>query len=317
MSLFIKIYEDALLDQKLIQVGNDGFAMWTRGMLWSKKMGTEGFMPSEIIPLISMCVKSPKSTVKSLIDAGLWVKVEGGYALGVDSKGVDKWSKHQVSNEEIETKKAQATKRKREQRERERAELEAEIRTRILAETKGETRGVTEGDVTQMSRVTDSVTDAGQERDEGRDQQRDGRVSHASVTSREPTDLQTYRHQESLITNSSSSARDPSWPTRDEVDLKFQTMAGTLDQAAKFWFKFEAIDWQDGSGNPIRDWRRWVRRFIDDDVAEQAKKRAQSPVPNPPPGTAVSAEILEQTRLQAEREDAERAAERAARKAGK
>lgn len=109
---YIKLEDTILTDTVIMAAGPEGFTLWVKGLSYSGLHMLDGFVPEEALLLISIGIKSVKKTVQALLDLGLWIKVDGGYALGRDSAGLDKWSKHQTPKEFIEASRAAERARK-------------------------------------------------------------------------------------------------------------------------------------------------------------------------------------------------------------
>lgn len=76
--------------KKVIAAGNAAMGLWVRAGSWSQQNLTGGFIPTQIVKALGTIGQA-----KSLVNAGLWDAVKGGYRF-------HDWDKHQLSVEEQE-----------------------------------------------------------------------------------------------------------------------------------------------------------------------------------------------------------------------
>lgn len=111
--LYIRLGCDALDDEKLVSAGLDGYWLWSRGLLHSKRQLTDGYVPAKMLAAISAgMIRAPMKVAKKLVEIGLWEEAEGGFRVPSE-----KWSRWQTTREEVDEIRAQNTERKRRQRE--------------------------------------------------------------------------------------------------------------------------------------------------------------------------------------------------------
>jgi len=60
MILYIKLDTNAISDHKVIAAGPEGFAVFIKGLLYSKLHLTDGFVPQSALPLLALGVKKLK-----------------------------------------------------------------------------------------------------------------------------------------------------------------------------------------------------------------------------------------------------------------
>lgn len=98
--------DDSFYDHPKSVRAGDAIALWLRAGCWSAKQLTNGFVPREILPsLMGSAAKAAR-----LVDAGLWVVVEGGWQF-------HDWSEYQPSRTDVEMKREGARERMRRVRE--------------------------------------------------------------------------------------------------------------------------------------------------------------------------------------------------------
>ena len=120
LRLYAKLATDALTDPKFMAVGNDGWAMYTKGLLFAKLNLTDGFVPFEALPLVGMFVKDPKKLADKMVEVNLWVHAPGGYSVPPG-----KWQEWQTTREQVEKERSKDAERKANYRKRQKAQLES------------------------------------------------------------------------------------------------------------------------------------------------------------------------------------------------
>ena len=72
--------DDSLLDHpKLLGLSDRALAAWVRGLVWSSRQLTDGYVPS-----VALRVIAPRATITTtseLVDAHLWETRNGGYQI--------------------------------------------------------------------------------------------------------------------------------------------------------------------------------------------------------------------------------------------
>ena len=82
---------------KIRKAGPDGVLLYLFGLVYCNTNLTDGYIDNVFLPQIladAFC-KTPKATVKKLIDCGLWIEIEGGYQ-------VNDFLEYNFSKEEVE-----------------------------------------------------------------------------------------------------------------------------------------------------------------------------------------------------------------------
>jgi hypothetical protein len=159
MSLYIRLECDALTDEKVLAASGDSFALWVKGLLYSKQHLTDGFVPSVALPIIGVGVKRTDKAAAELVSVGLWTKVDGGYAIGVE-----KWARYQTSKDQVDKQREQWRDRSKKTR----------------ASRRDTTNNETDSHVS-VTRDT-SVTHASVTRDVTQESQAESRTRHVRVT---------------------------------------------------------------------------------------------------------------------------------------
>jgi hypothetical protein len=113
LSLFIRLSTQVLTDAKIISAGPEATVLWIKGLLYAKEHLTDGIVPADALPLISIGLTDVDSAVKRLIQIDLWAPCAEGYTVGSE-----RWARHQTTKVEVETIRAANRERKRKSRER-------------------------------------------------------------------------------------------------------------------------------------------------------------------------------------------------------
>lgn len=90
---------------KVLAAGNASTGLWVRAGAWSMQQLTDGFVPDHV----ARTMGTP-SEAKRLVDAGLWVRVDGGYQF-------HQWTDVQRTKDQVLTDRHAATERQRHARE--------------------------------------------------------------------------------------------------------------------------------------------------------------------------------------------------------
>jgi len=153
MSLYVHADTDALTDAKLLAVGPLGFALYFKGLMYSKIHLTDGFVPFDALPLVGMGIPKLDSLIEKMVEKDLWSHCDGGYTVTLR-----RWQKFQTTKDDVEKSREEARKRKQLQRDRQRS---------------GRDSGPNNRDVTPLS-------------------QRDMSHGHTTVTAPSETETETY-----------------------------------------------------------------------------------------------------------------------------
>lgn len=101
--------DDGLPDHpKVLVAGNAAMGLWVRSGAWSMKHLTDGFIPEAVVALLGTAREA-----RSLVTAGLWVQVDGGYRF-------HEWEGRQPSKEAVQRDRDAAADRQKRARERSR-----------------------------------------------------------------------------------------------------------------------------------------------------------------------------------------------------
>lgn len=151
---WFKVDDTLAYHAKIVRAGNAAVGMWARAGAWCSQQLTDGFVPDDVVTTMGR-----RSDAQKLVDAGLWIRVEGGYQF-------HQWSERQPSRESVEADRAAAKERQR--------------RAREAAKSRGSSRGTSRRD----SGVTNAVT-----HDEVREQSRSPRPDPTRPVPEVPSEL--------------------------------------------------------------------------------------------------------------------------------
>ncbi len=107
MSLYVKLETRILTDSKIIAAGPDGFALWAKGLCYSKEHLTDGFIPSHALAVLGIGMRNVNATVRKLCVVGLWSVCENGFTVGAEN-----WADHQTTKAEVNINREKARLRK-------------------------------------------------------------------------------------------------------------------------------------------------------------------------------------------------------------
>lgn len=99
-------------DPKVVTAGPDAEHLYLRGLMLAKRIGGDGFIARQHLyrlcgdfTCVELDAASPQDLAAALVDAGLWVEVEGGYRIAA-------WLSHNPSDDELQSKRDEARDRK-------------------------------------------------------------------------------------------------------------------------------------------------------------------------------------------------------------
>lgn len=84
-----KIDDGLALHPKVMQAGNEAMGLWVRALSYSCQQLTDGFIPDEIVSVLS-----GKKIAKKLVDSGLWTEKNGGFQF-------KDWCDYQPTREQV------------------------------------------------------------------------------------------------------------------------------------------------------------------------------------------------------------------------
>ena len=103
--VWFKVDDTLATHPKVITAGNTAMGLWVRAGSWAASQLTDGFIPEEIIGMLS----AKPGDARKLVAVGLWDKVEGGYQF-------HQWLERQPTREETEKKREEWRERQRKAR---------------------------------------------------------------------------------------------------------------------------------------------------------------------------------------------------------
>lgn len=72
--------DDMAFNRKIVFAGNPAIGLWTRAGAWSRKEGTHGFIPTDMVRSLGTPQQASRLvTVPPDCETGLWLKANGGY----------------------------------------------------------------------------------------------------------------------------------------------------------------------------------------------------------------------------------------------
>lgn len=86
---WFQVDDQLAMHRKVCDAGNAAMGLWVRAGAWSMQNLTEGFIPSKAAKTLGT---APQAS--SLVNAGLWLQIEGGYKF-------HEWGTRQMSAEKI------------------------------------------------------------------------------------------------------------------------------------------------------------------------------------------------------------------------
>lgn len=111
--VYIRLDTKALTNGKLLAVGPLGFALYVKGLLYSKEHMTDGFVPKSAVDLLAIGIKGVPKVIASLVTFGLWIECDGGWTVSPD-----RWAEYQQTAAQVAESREAAAERKRKSRER-------------------------------------------------------------------------------------------------------------------------------------------------------------------------------------------------------
>ena len=113
-----KLYGSLCLHPKWLATPAEGRALWTSALSYCMVIGSDGDIPEAVLPMLNAPGADVATSVEHLLNSGLWVRTEKGYAF-------HDWSEHQQTVEErksVRAKRSEAGKASAEARRRAKSE---------------------------------------------------------------------------------------------------------------------------------------------------------------------------------------------------
>lgn len=107
---WFKVDDTLALHHKAVAAGNAAMGLWVRAGSWSMQTLSDGFIPDVIVAALGN-----HSQAKKLVSAGLWDRLETGYAF-------HDWSERQPTKVDVERERADNARRQQEWRDKRRKE---------------------------------------------------------------------------------------------------------------------------------------------------------------------------------------------------
>ena len=102
---FVPLDTQFYLDERIQRAGSAAEVLYTRGLAFAKGAGSDGIVSRYGLLAFSFGIRNVTDKVRKLVDAGLWIEVDGGWRIS----NWEKWNKTSAQiSEEKEAKKAAA-----------------------------------------------------------------------------------------------------------------------------------------------------------------------------------------------------------------
>ena len=111
---WFKVDDNLSTHMKVVMAGNEAMGLWVRAGSWAAQHMTDGFVPSQVLPLFA----APVELADTLVECGLWHEADGGWVF-------NDWLEFQPSREQVLSERNASRERVRRARERQ-AEQRAE-----------------------------------------------------------------------------------------------------------------------------------------------------------------------------------------------
>src|SRR5918998_2277421 len=89
---WFKVDDTLAFHHKTVAAGVSAMGLWVRAGSWCAQTLTDGFVPEHMVPALA---DGDASLAGSLVEAGLWRRVKGGYTF-------HEWAERQPSRQSIE-----------------------------------------------------------------------------------------------------------------------------------------------------------------------------------------------------------------------
>lgn len=94
MTTWVKVYNSMPQHPKSVFAGERAMWLFTCGLCYANEHLTDGFVARHVLPVVAPGVKAPEKLANSLVLAGLWHEVQGGWQI-------HDYDEHQRSSEEV------------------------------------------------------------------------------------------------------------------------------------------------------------------------------------------------------------------------
>lgn len=94
-----KVDDNLAFHPKVIQAGNEAMGLWVRSLSWSMQVLSDGHVPTGMVSAFN-----GDDAAKKLVDAGLWITVDGGFQFR-------DWAEYQPTKEHVLAERANAKER--------------------------------------------------------------------------------------------------------------------------------------------------------------------------------------------------------------
>jgi hypothetical protein len=94
-----KVDDNLAFHPKVIEAGNDAMGLWVRALSWSMSILSDGYVPAGMVTAFN-----GDKCVNKLVDAGLWIAVDGGFQF-------KDWDQYQPTKEHVLSERASAKER--------------------------------------------------------------------------------------------------------------------------------------------------------------------------------------------------------------
>lgn len=109
--IYLRLDTKALTNGKLLAAGPLGFALYVKGLLYSKEHMLDGLVPKNAISLLTLGMDDADTIIAALVAHGLWVPCDEGWTVGAD-----RWAEFQQTSAQVKQSREAAAERKRKSR---------------------------------------------------------------------------------------------------------------------------------------------------------------------------------------------------------
>lgn len=111
---YIRLYCGWWTDSRVLGISAEAEHVWLRSIAYSKNEALDGLLPEHALLLLFPKISTPPSIVTAeLVDAGLWIETDKGWAIR-------RWAEYQTTTDEDDASRENTRARKQRQRDRER-----------------------------------------------------------------------------------------------------------------------------------------------------------------------------------------------------
>lgn len=193
--LYVPLDVNYVSDEGIRRAGAAAELLFIRGIAYSKRTQSDGFLPDYDLPVISVGLPTVREAVTALVERELWLAVDGGWQIR-------SWRRWNEVHGDAAEKRKRAAERQRRSRERKAEQIaQAQAPTTESDDSGGEAKAVEEADNADPEAVEAETVTAAVTRDVTRDSRGTSRGSHS------PKEKRREETTEEKTTTSSGGAK--------------------------------------------------------------------------------------------------------------